>query len=333
MSMAWAPDPSTACVSEPSASTWEWRPATATVASASSSSTTSSDALSLRRRQSPPRGDPATTRRARRHPQIQGARHALDAGAAGLHDGSQRPGHPPTPRAGHRSPRRRRRAADSRAARAGRPPCQVPKREPSASDDDEHVALAPDAVRAVHDDQRRRPPGRPRPRRPGTRTARARRARRRRARRAGGRPRPGPAGRPPPPRGSGVGSRVSPISATKRLLAEVLERLVPARAGPVVLHRPGVRPVDGGVERAEPALVVGAAHAAGASMPAITAVGAALEQPVELVEPLLGPRPARVLGPVDDALMVGGGPVRGHPGRLAGGEPDRRVVRVAGRRA
>ena len=34
-----------------------------------------------------------------------------------------------------------------------RPPCQVPNREPSESDDDEHVILAPDAVRSVHHDQ------------------------------------------------------------------------------------------------------------------------------------------------------------------------------------
>ena len=53
-----------------------------------------------------------------------------------------------------------------------------------------------------------------------------------------------------------------------------------------------------------------------------------LEQPVELVEPLHGARPARVLGPVHDALVVGGDPVGRHPGRLARSEPDRRVVRV-----
>ena len=54
---------------------------------------------------------------------------------------------------------------------------------------------------------------------------------------------------------------------------------------------------------------------------------------LEHVEPLLAARPARVLGPVDDALVVRRGAPARHLGGAVGDEPDRRVVAMAVDRA
>ena len=153
MSIAWTPDPSTACVSEPKASTREWRPVTETVASERESSTTFSDALSLRRRQSP-RGDPATaadpdvTRRSRDPDAL------LDPGAAGLHDSSHRAIDPADGEqgSGHLGV-----DVEPRIHTHGEAASALPGAEAKPLGrrvaDDEHVALALDAVRAVHHEQ------------------------------------------------------------------------------------------------------------------------------------------------------------------------------------
>ena len=218
-----------------------------------------------------------------------------------------------------------------------RAPCQVPKRKPSdaASPTTSTSPSRCDAVRAVHDEQLgdlrvaddldglvRGP------------HAHAARARGRRVEQPGGLGRIEPAGRDRledlAPAHAG---HASPISATKASSRKSVERVTPGRAGPVVLRRRRRRAGRRRCRACRTRLRSRCCASAAGASPSITSVGVVLEQPFELVEPLHGARPARVLGPVHDALVVGGGPVRGHPGRLARSEPDRRVVARGGRRA
>ena len=342
MSIAWAPEPRTACrppsrmrrrVSDGDA--------TATVASASSSRTTSSDALSLRRRQSPSRGDPATTAdpdvtRRSRGP-VTRARCRRCRPARPPH----RAVHPPD---GEHGPDHLDVEVELRIHAHREPTAALPAAEPEALRrgvaDDEHVALALDAVAAAHHEQL----GDPRvghdvdglvggPQAHGPRA-------RRPARRAGGRPRPAPAGRPRPPRGPRGGScrrghrhGVADVDDA-RLLAErrrtsgATSR--PASGTPPSRRRAGRRRCTASRIRRRSWCCASVGGACRRSPRPVLV----LQQSVEMVESLDRARPARILGPVDDALVVGGRPVGGHP-RSARREPARpsRARRTGRRRS